>query len=107
MSSLPSNDTDRSDGEADRQANAMKDQLRKDVASWSAARTEGSARQAAELSVPVAKQPSLQPARRVKRTKPVSAEVKPASGAKKPFGMSYDGIPNADYITYMIKRGAR
>jgi hypothetical protein len=105
MSTMSNDDEGRSDGEADRQADAMKDQLRKDVASWSAARTEGSVRQAAELSAPAAPQP--QPAKRIKRAKPAAPEVKAETGAKKPFSMSYDGITNADYITYMITRGAR
>ena len=94
--------------DSDRQADAMKDQLRKDVASWSAARSEGSARQVAELSAPATeKQPMPQPVRRVKRATRAVAEVKPATTAKKPFSMSYDGVSAADYITHMIARGAR
>jgi hypothetical protein len=43
----------------------------------------------------------------VKRTKPASPVTSPAAGPKKPFSMSYDGVPQADYITYMIARGAK
>jgi hypothetical protein len=107
MSKAPTDDENHSDGEADRQADAMKSQLRKDVASWSSARAEGSARQSAELSVPVARQSPPLPVKRVRRTKPASSAVKTQAGPKKPFSMSYDGVPQADYITYMITRGAK
>jgi hypothetical protein len=106
MSSAPDDDVNRPDADADRQADAMKDQLRKDVASWSAGRSEGSVRQAVESRVPVAKPPSLQPAKRVRKAKPVPPEINPTS-TKKPFSMSYDGVTAEDYITYMIARGAR
>ena len=36
-----------------------------------------------------------------------TAEAKSASAQKKPFSMSYDGVTQADYITYMIARGTR
>jgi hypothetical protein len=108
MSPAPDNDESIPDEEADRRADAMKDQLRKDVASWSAARSEGSVRQAEEFSVPLAKPSPPQPATRANRPKPVSRDAsKPGSGPKKPFSMSYDGVTEAEYITYMIARGAR
>ncbi len=84
----------------------MKDQLRKDVASWSAARSEESALKVTEVSVQMAK-PAAQLVKRVKRAKPTVPDVKPAATGKKPFSMSYDGVTEADYITYMIARGAR
>lgn len=86
---------------------AMKDQLRKDVASWREGRSEGSTRQATELSVAVARSIVPPTNARMKRAKPVAAENKPAATAKKPFGMSYDGTSRADYIKLMISRGAR
>jgi hypothetical protein len=89
--------------ETDVQSDSMKDQLRKDVASWREGRADGSSRHATELSVAVAK-PA--PAPRAKRTKPVVSAIVP-DAKKKPFGMSYDGSTNADYINYMISRGAR
>lgn len=109
MSVTPTSKPDHPDGDPEGQVDAMKDQLRKDVASWSAARSGASVREAAEFSVPavqVVQQPSPQPAKRVRRAKPVLAEVTP-SGQKKPFRMSYDGVTQADYITYMISRGTR
>jgi hypothetical protein len=103
----PTEEADHPDDEPDRQADAMKDQLRKDVASWSAARSGTSARESAELSVPVVRQPAPQPAKRVRRARAVPPEAKSDSVQKKPFSMSYDGVTQADYITYMIARGTR
>jgi hypothetical protein len=108
MSTASDNDESIPDNEADRRADAMKDQLRKDVASWSAARSEGSVRRAEEFSVPLAKPSPPQPTTRAKRPKPVSPDAsKPSSAPKKPFSMSYDGMTEAEYIRYMIARGAR
>ncbi len=87
----------------DQHADALKDQLKKDVASWREGRTDTSARQATELSVAVAKPVPVQ---RVKRAKP-AAPATPETTKKKPFGMSYDGSSPADYISYRISRGAR
>ena len=109
MSNAPTNETVHPDDVPDRQADAMKDQLRRDVASWSAAKSGASVRQTEEFSVPVvqvARQTSPPPAKRVRRARPATPEVKP-SAEKKPFSMSYDGVTQADYITYMIARGTR
>ena len=76
-------------------ADAMKDQLRKDVASW----REGRVAVARAIVPPTTA--------RMKRAKPVVAEAKPVTSEKKPFGMSYDGTSRADYIKLMISRGAR
>jgi hypothetical protein len=95
------------DAQADHAADAMKDQLRKDVASWREGRSEGSGRGATELSVAVARSIVPPTNARMKRAKPVVSEVKPASTEKKPFGMSYDGTSRSDYIKLMIARGAR
>ncbi len=104
-----SNQTDATQEAAqeDGAANAMKDQLRKDVASWREGRSEGSARHATELSVAVARSIVPPTTARMKRAKPAAAEVKPATTEKKPFGMSYDGTSRSDYIKLMISRGAR
>jgi hypothetical protein len=88
-------------------ADAMKDQLRKDVASWREGRSDGSSRQATELSVAVARSIVPPTTAKMKRAKPVATEPKPATSEKKPFGMSYDGTSRADYIKLMISRGAR
>ncbi len=88
-------------------ADAMKDQLRKDVASWREGRADGSTRQATELSVAVTRSIVPPTNARMKRAKPAASDVKPAPTEKKPFGMSYDGTSRADYIKLMISRGAR
>ena len=93
--------------EADHAADAIKDQLQKDVASWREGRSEGASRQATELSVAVARSIVPPTTARMKRAKPVTQEAKPAPGGKKPFGMSYDGTSRSDYIKLMIARGAR
>jgi hypothetical protein len=108
MSMAPDNDETDLDREAGKQADAMKDRLRKDVASWSAARSATHSRDAAEASVPVpTHSPAARPATRAKQPKPTVPDVgKPANAAKKPFRMSYDGVTEADYISYIIERGA-
>jgi len=70
-------------------------------ASWSAERS-------VELGVRAASQPALEPAKRVKRPSPLPPDNKKApTGPKKPFTMSYDGVTEADYITYLVARGTR
>lgn len=91
----------------DSSADALKDQLRKDVASWREGRSEGSTRQTTDLSVAVARSIVPPTNARMKRAKPVAVEAKPTTTQKKPFGMSYDGTSRADYIKLMISRGAR
>ena len=54
------------DDQPDRDADAMRAQLRKDVESWSKARNETSPREAAESSVPAVKPASSKPATRAK-----------------------------------------
>jgi hypothetical protein len=93
--------------QADGEADAMKDQLRKDVASWREGRSDGSTRQATELSVAVTRSIVPPTTAKMKRAKPVATEIKSATTEKKPFGMSYDGTSRSDYIKLMISRGAR
>lgn len=105
MSMPPGNDeTDPADDA--KQANAMKDQLRKDVASWSATRSATYSRDAADASVPVPAQPAAsRPAKRAKPQPPAPPNAgMRADAAKKPFRMSYDGVTEADYISYIIER---
>jgi hypothetical protein len=96
------------DAESDKQADAMKDQLRKDVASWSAARS-GSAGETPDMAGRSATQAAKQPpAARATRQKAKPAPVTVAVPAeKKPFRMSYDGTTDRDYIAQRIKLGAR
>jgi hypothetical protein len=91
----------------DAEADALKDQLRKDVASWREGRTDGADRQSTELSVAVTRSIVPPTNARMKRAKPAAPAAKVESTEKKPFGMSYDGTTRADYIKLMIARGAR
>ena len=107
MTALPANGNDQPDVDADQQADAMKDQLRKDVASWAASRS-GETTDPAKPAAPTARQTSAPPVARVTRqkAKPVEAAT-PAVSEKKPFKMSYDGTTDRDYIAQRIKLGAR
>ena len=104
----PIEDQQEPDGETDRQADAMKDQLRKDVASWSAARHADTPELGSRSPTPTARQAVTQPAPRAKRQKAKPAEtVETSAAVKKPFKMSYDGTTDKDYIAQRIKLGAR
>jgi len=108
MSLETGDDQDDTQRQADKQANVMKDQLRKEVAQWNAARDDTSGRQAAEFSAPAAPPAAPRPTKRATRAKPVAAPAPtPAGTTKKPFSMSFDGVTDAEHITYMIARGAR
>jgi hypothetical protein len=105
MSIVPGDDETGLDDAAGKQADAMKDRLRKDVASWSAARSATHSRDAADASVPVPP-PAPRPVKRAQPLKPVPPDAgAPANAARKPFRMSYDGVTEADYISYIIERG--
>jgi hypothetical protein len=95
------------DPDIDRQQDAMKDQLRKDVASWSASRSNEASGMATR--VPSAAKPSAPaPAARAPRQKAKAVAVaEPVPAEKKPFKMSYDGTTDRDYIATRIKLGAR
>jgi hypothetical protein len=90
--------------EIDRRADAMKDQLRKDVASWSAARSNETSDAISRTTAPATKPPAVRATRQ--KAKPVEP-VSPALTVKKPFRMSYDGTTDRDYIAQRIKLGAR
>jgi len=107
MSRTPRAQDDDAEREDDRAADAMKTQLRRDVASWSKARSESSGR-IAEPEAPVAKKPSSRPTTAARKTSaPTTPVAKPAGTSSKPFSMSYDGKTTAEYIQDMIDRGAR
>jgi hypothetical protein len=107
MSTEFSGQDDSAEREAEKQSDAMKTQLRKDVASWSEARGETSLRPADMAITSVAKPAPPQPVVRTKKAKPAQPAIAPTQARTKPFSMSYDGGSMADYIQYMIDRGAR
>jgi hypothetical protein len=106
MNASPAEGHDQPDVEADRQADAMKDQLRKDVASWSAARSGESTDLGARPNAQ-ATRPAATPRATRAKAKPVVAAAPPIAVEKKPFKMSYDGTTDKDYIAQRIKLGAR
>jgi hypothetical protein len=108
-SALPGDEQNQPDIEADRQADAMKDQLRKDVASWTASRGgEAPVLGAARSATPVGRPAASPPAARASRAKAKAVETaKPVEVKKQPFRMSYDGTTDKDYIAQRIKLGAR
>ena len=97
--------------EAERQTDAMKVQLRKDVDSWSKARNETFTGLVAQAEAPVARKPPASPsatkARKSASPKPTTDTTDKVGVSKRPFSMSYDGLTAADYIQYMLDRGQR
>jgi hypothetical protein len=107
MSTVPEGQDDQPDRDADARADAMKAQLRKDVESWSKGRNETSLRDAVEPNAPAVKPPSPKPAARARTPKRAPPAAVPAGAKSKPYSMSYDGSTTAEYIQYMIDRGAK
>ena len=102
---MPQDDDTDAEREIAAQANAMKDQLRKDVASWSKARHDGGAGIPEGPAAPASKQAPVKPV--VRKAAPVPAAAKPAAASGKPFRMSYSGSSTTDYIKSMRDRGAK
>ncbi|MEJ0017301.1 MAG: hypothetical protein WDN25_12170 [Acetobacteraceae bacterium] len=102
-----------SDGDdTEREAEAMKAQLRKDVDSWTKARSEAVPerlieRGATAVSTSVAKEAAAPPVRRTKKPAAAAPAAAAPDGRSKPFAMSYGGETDKDYIQYMISRGVR
>jgi hypothetical protein len=108
MSSAQDDQNNEPDVEADRQADAMKDQLRKDVASWSAARSGEAPDSTVRAAASAARQAASPATPRAPRQKAKAADAaKPVEVKKQPFRMSYDGTTDKDYIAQRIKLGAR
>ena len=107
MSTVPEGQDNQPNRDADARADAMKAQLRKDVESWSRARNEASPRDAVEPSAPAVRPASPKPATRARTPKRAPPAAVPAGAKSKPFSMSYDGSTSAEYIQYMIDRGAK
>jgi hypothetical protein len=107
MSIEPTSEGDNVEQDADRQADAMKAQLRKDVDSWSKARSEAHPARSAEPSVPVDRPAPPKPAPRAKKVDPTPSAPKTANTVSKPFSMSYGGETTKAYMEYMISRGVR
>jgi hypothetical protein len=99
---------DEEEFEADRQATSMKDQLSKEVASWSKERRQQPGEIAAASARPAAQRRSSQPAAEAKKASAAAAPAAKVPGkASKPFSMSYDGVTHAEYARDLQKRGLR
>jgi hypothetical protein len=93
--------------EADNPPDEMDGYLRSDAESDMNARSETSASQSTILSVPIVRTTPHRSAARSKHPKAVSLEVEPIAVKRKTYAMSYDGMSQAEYVSYMISRGAR
>jgi hypothetical protein len=110
------NREDVSPEEIERQAKAMRDELRKEAAAWSAAHS-ATTRSAAPHSMaaerlaaaPGAARPARSATPTVRQTPPAAsaAGAKPVRKTNKPYRMSYDGVTTAEHIATMLARGAR
>ena len=111
MTNTPLEDGDDAERAANRQADAMKDRLREEAAAWRSARFDAPARDIAPVPpvAPVARSAAAKPASTAKAK--AAAAARAAAPAvvepKKPFGMKYDGVSNADHMRYLFNRGAR
>ena len=85
--------------ETTRQADAMKEQLRKDVASWSAGRDDASSLRVPDAPAAPARPASVRPS----RAKAKAAEPAKPPAVKAPFKMSYDGTTERDYIAHIVR----
>jgi hypothetical protein len=105
MAMPPNPQQDDQEREAERRANAMAEQLRKDAASWSAGRSDAAERHAEDFRVPIAR-PVPQPKKPAVPAKPAATAAAPQTKGK-PFSMSYGGTTTADYIKYRLERRAK
>jgi hypothetical protein len=98
MNPTPPDGQSEPDAEFDRREDAMKDQLRKDVASWSKSRADTAGETSGLGMVSVSRKAASSPTARVVRqkTKAVAATA-PVAAEKKPFRMSYDGTTDRAY----------
>lgn len=107
MSAEPDTEKDEERLKAERQANSMKDQLSKEVASWSKERKHHSSETPIAPSPAVIKQrtPRLRDQSHKPSVPPPADKV--AGASTKPFSMSYDGMTTAEYTQYRRDRGSR
>jgi hypothetical protein len=107
VSADPDFGKDEEEHEADRQTSSMRDQLSKEVASWSKERRQQTSDTTIEPARPANQRRSPRPAAEAKKP-----SVPPLAGTaenlrSKPFSMSYDGMTQAEYTRYLLDRGTR
>ena len=107
MNAEPEFGRDEERHEAERRANSMKDQLSKEVASWSKERKRQSSETVVGPLQPVVQQRSPRLAGERRKSSAPSLAAKAVSARSKPFSMSYDGMTRAGYNQYLRGRGSR
>jgi hypothetical protein len=107
MTAEPDFEKDQEGREAERQATSMKDQLSKEVASWSKERRQPSSETIVGVAQPVIQRRSPRPAGESKKPRAPSVAGKAPGAGSKPFSMSYDGMTQAEYTQYLLDRGSR
>lgn len=105
MSARPDVGTDEEGLEAERQATSMQDRLSKEAASWSKERRQRSSETVIAPSRSLSQRRS--PQRAAKSEEPRrSWQGETTSAGSKPFSLSYDGMTQAQYVQYLLDRGA-
>jgi hypothetical protein len=83
----------------------MHDDLRNNASPQMNAQSETSALQSTTATIPIMTTARQKP--RTRQPKVQETAVETIAVKRKPYGMSYGGMTQAEYITYMIARGAR
>jgi hypothetical protein len=83
----------------------MHDYLRHNASPRMNAQSETSTPQSTTATIPIMSTDRQKP--RTKHPKVQETAVESIAVKPKPYGMSYGGMTRADYITYLISRGAR
>ena len=107
MSAEPDFGRDEEGHEGWRQATSMKDQLSKEVASWSKERRQQSNETIVGPSRPVIQRRSPKPAGEPKKPSTPPVADKAGNARSKPYSMSYDGMTQTEYTQYLRDRGSR
>jgi hypothetical protein len=107
VSAEPDFGKDEEEHEADRQTSSMRDQLSKEVASWSKERRQQTGETIIEPTRPANQRRSPRPAAEAKKPSVPPLAGNAGSGRSKPFSMSYDGMTQAEYTRYLLERGTR
>jgi hypothetical protein len=91
--------------ETSKPTSEMHDYLRGNASPQMNAQSETSTPQPTTATIPVMSTARQKP--RTRHPKVQETAVETIAVKRKPYGMSYGGMTQADYITYMISRGAR
>ncbi len=107
MSANPDDGMDEESLETERQVSSMRDQLSKEVASWSKERGHQSSETVMASSQVAVRRRLPPPAGEGRKSSAPRLAGSPAGTGSKPFRMSYGGMTQAEYIQYLRDRGLR